>query len=146
MNTLLFNRQLFMVIAGLFLLGLLTHCSGSSGASSVNYKLAASDSSQAVVLLREPVSKDLSAAQLNRIADSLYDQRIPQADEVRDQYQVWFYYRPDWRGHIYYAGKQWYYDDKSHRMQSYPLDVTGITGNEVEDQRSSQRRHDEGKL
>jgi hypothetical protein len=125
---------------------ILMSSSGGLSGTGLDYELMVNDNNKAIVLLKEPITQDLHPAKLNTIADSLYAERTPSAiDPVRDQYHVWFYYRPDWKGHIYYAGKVWSYDVRTHQMEAYELDVTGITGNNEEDDRSSRRRHDEAR-
>ena len=109
----------------------------------LHYELLANENSHAVVLIKEPVDVDVSPSALDSVADSLYAERTPSEEKVMDVYQVMFYYRQDWQGHIYYAGKVWLYDLNTHQMEPYPLDVTGITGNNQQDDSSMVRRHNE---
>ena len=110
----------------LFFLSAFCLCLGLSSCQSTNdrrlskvqYELLENDSLQSIILLKDSVNKE----QLNIVADSLFKLKKP----TEDNFRVWFYYRSDWKGHIYYAGKFWAYDIMQHDYLPPKLDITGI--------------------
>lgn len=99
----------------------------------LNYEVIGTAKAQTTVLIKEPIDKKIDTAKLNIIADSLFTQNATPNPEVGQYYRVWFYYRRDWRGHTYFAGKFWQYDEKTAYYKPWKLDVMGITGDDKQD-------------
>jgi hypothetical protein len=107
--------------------------SGKPKATGLKYEVMDTAKAQTTVLLQDPIDKEIDTAKLDAIADSLFAQNASPNPEVGQYYRVWFYYRRDWRGHPYFAGKFWQYDEKTAYYKPWSLDVMGITGNDKQD-------------
>lgn len=104
-----------------------------NNSSNVKYEILENTPAQAVVLIREPIYQTIDTSKLSTIADSLFNTKSPNIENPDCWYRVWFYYRGDWKGNVYYAGKFWRHDYKTQSLIPENLDVTGITGDERQD-------------
>jgi hypothetical protein len=138
------------VITTLFIAGLFCSCSTSQTgtndnsmvnySSEINYELLVNDSLHSIVVLKEPLDKEIDTSKLIIIADSLFKNK-PHNSSIWQNYGVRFYYVKDWKGKVYYAKKEWLNTDKPDSLNAQPLDVTGITYNDKQDEINHAKRH-----
>jgi hypothetical protein len=105
----------------------------SSTTPSMKYEIIENTPAQSIVLIKEPVQNTIDSSRLSFIADSLYNNKAQNIEPPNSWYRVWFYYRRDWKGKTYYAGKFWKYDYETRGLIAEKIDISGITGNDKQD-------------
>lgn len=94
------------------------NCGSNQATSAADYRILDAGREFSIVLL----NKDVTPHQMDIIADSLY--RVSEHKKL-NSYHVMFYFREDYKGHVCYADKLWYWN-KNMEIVKRELEVTGI--------------------
>ena len=86
--------------------------------SGLTYTVLDSGREYAIIHLKS----DANPEQMDIVADSIFDAT---SHKKLDSYHVMFYYREDYKGHVCYADKLWFWN-KEMNLEKGKLSVTGV--------------------